>query len=262
MTDLYDYDDDEPLPSRRRFWTLAVAIVLVLSIAVVYGANAFFSVAPDVFRSSGDPSDYAFLQTDPADGQPIRYNPCEPIRYVINRTAAPEGAVDDLVASIALFEEAMDVDFVFDGSTDEVPRPDRPIYQPDRYGAGNWAPILFAWVPPDRLLQPDDQAVGSAGSTYVENARGRFVYVTGVVTFNSEAKLLPGFELGGSWGDVALHELGHVVGLAHVEDDTQVMYPDVTGGEARLGSGDLAGLARLGRASGCVAVPSPGRDGM
>lgn len=260
MTDLYDdYDDDEPLPpSRRRFWTVVVAGVLVVSVAVVYGANALFSVAPSVFRSSGDPSDYAFLQMDDASGQPIRYNPCEPIRYVINRTAAPDGAVDDLETSIALFEDAMGVDFVFEGSTDEVPTPDRAIYQPDRYGADGWAPILFAWVPPERLLQPDDQALGSAGSAHVQNRNGRLVYVTGIVTFNSEAKLLPGFELGDSWGDVALHELGHVVGLAHVEDDTQVMYPDVTGGEARLGAGDLAGLERLGRPAGCVDVPAPG----
>jgi hypothetical protein len=253
----FEEDEEEPLPSRRRFWTIVIAIILVVSMGVVYGADALFSVAPSVLRSSGDPDDYAFLQVGP-DGEPIRYDPCSPIRYVVNRSSAPEGAVADLERSIELVEDAMDVDFVFDGFTDEAATPDRSLYQPDRYARDRWAPILFAWVPPQRLLQPDDQAVGAAGSAYVRNDRGRLVYVTGTVTFNSEARLLPGFELGDSWGDVALHELGHIVGLAHVDDSTQVMYPDVTGGEARLGAGDLAGLERLGRAGGCIDVPAPG----
>ncbi len=48
---------------------------------------------------------------------------------------------------------------------------------------------------------------------------------------------------------ILVHELGHVLGLAHVDDDTQLMY----GGNlvrTDLGDGDLEGLARLG-AVGC-----------
>ena len=255
MIDPEDFDDE--LPPRRRPWLLIVAAVLVIAVALAFGANALFSIAPSVFRSAGDPDEYAFLQADPQSGAPIRYDPCSPLRYVINRESAPEGAIDDFEEAVTLFEDAMDVDFEFEGYTDEVPTLDRPIYQPGRYGEGKWAPILIAWVPPAQLLQPNDQAVGAAGSTYVQNARGEYVYVTGTVTFNSEAKLLSGFELGDSWGDVALHELGHVVGLAHVEDDNQVMYRDVTAGDARLGAGDLAGLARLGRDAGCVRIPRP-----
>ena len=43
-----------------------------------------------------------------------------------------------------------------------------------------------------------------------------------------------------------MHELGHVVGLAHVDDSREVMYADNVG-VTQFGSGDLAGLAALGR---------------
>lgn len=255
VIDPEDFDDE--LPPRRRPWLWIVAAVLVISVAIAFGANALVSIAPSVFRSAGDPDAYAFLHVDPETSHPTRYDPCSPIRYVINRDSAPEGAIADVEDAITDFEDGMDADFVFAGFTDEVPTGDRAIYQPDRYGKGEWAPILFAWVPPEDMLQPDDEAVGAAGSSYIDNGRGESVYVTGTVTFNSQAKLLPGFELGDSWGDVALHELGHIVGLAHVEDDNQVMFPDVTSGDARLGAGDLAGLRRLGRDGGCVFVPRP-----
>ncbi len=235
-----------------------VAAILVVAVAIAFGADALFRVAPSVFRSSGDPAAYAFLQTQRGSDEPVRYDPCAPIRYVINPEGAPSDALDDLDAAIDIFEDAMGVGFEFEGYTDEVPSRDRAVYQPERYGEGRWAPVLITWVPADELLQPDDQAVGAAGSNYVVNELGRLVYVSGMITFNSDARLLPGFELGDSWGDVVLHELGHLVGLAHVEEDNQVMYPDVTVGEARLGAGDLRGLERLGRAGGCVSVPRPG----
>jgi len=47
-----------------------------------------------------------------------------------------------------------------------------------------------------------------------------------------------------------LHELGHLVGLAHVSDPTQLMYPQ-SSGVLDLAAGDLTGLAQLG-AGECV----------
>ena len=251
-----DFDStEEELPPRRKLWPAIVAAFLVIAVAGTFGFNALVDVAPDVLRPAGDPGSYAYLQVDPDSGLPARYNPCTPIRYVIDRRLAPEGTISDLRRGLEIITDESGIEFEFAGYEAEENLANRPPYQPERYGRGQWAPVLITWVPQDRLLTPSDQAVGSAGSTYVRNQNGELVYVTGIVTFSSDARLLSGFDLGDSWGDVVLHELGHLLGLAHVNDTTQVMHPNVTGGEARLGAGDIAGLERLGR--GCVEVPRP-----
>ena len=87
---------------------------------------------------------------------------------------------------------------------------------------------------------------------------GHEVYVTGLIVIDSSqnAKLAPGFGAT-SLGAVLMHELGHVVGLDHVTDTAQIMYPTVTDKPAVYAAGDLAGLQQLGRANGCLAVPAP-----
>ena len=49
---------------------------------------------------------------------------------------------------------------------------------------------------------------------------------------------------------LVLHELGHLVGLDHVEDQRELMYPTMTGLRS-FGPGDRSGLAALG-AGRCI----------
>jgi len=55
-----------------------------------------------------------------------------------------------------------------------------------------------------------------------------------------------------SWSAVTLHELGHAMGLAHAGSSRQLMYPVLQPSLTALQSGDLTGLARVGRGEGCI----------
>ena len=94
----------------------------------------------------------------------MRFNPCEPIHYVVNAALAPPGAVDDLQEAIRRLEAATGLTFVNDGPTDERAEVSRPRAQPERYGP-RWAPGPDRLGPrravPDGRHQPRRRAAGT-----------------------------------------------------------------------------------------------------
>jgi len=191
---------------------------------------------------------HAFMQLQPGSTEPVAYDPCQPIHYVVNWATAPtDEAADLLDAGLAEITRATGLQFVFDGSTPELPSYDRALVQ-DRYG-DRWAPVLISWSDSAELPELSDDVGGAAGSVSIATNDGRSVYVTGVVTLDGP-DLIDVARRSGDDGVIAatiLHELGHLVGLAHVEDETQIMNPYSVPGVVAFGTGDLAGLAELGR---------------
>jgi hypothetical protein len=186
---------------------------------------------------------------DRADGTPIRFNPCRPVPVVANLDGAHPGAEEDLVAALALISEAMGAEWVYEGTTDEQlasAYAPRSAYQPSRYG-NRWAPVLVTW--PETWVNPMEIAL--AGSKAIDEDE----LVTGEVRINREAELE-----GSDLLEVLMHELGHVAGLGHVDGHDQIMRRTLQDGSTGpvFQDGDRAGLAVLGRASGCFRSALPG----
>ena len=202
-----------------------------------------------------DSTRFTFIARQGDKQSPVAYDPCRPIHYVTNqRTMPPRG--DKMVAdAIAAISAASGLVFKNDGATDEEPTENRAAFQRSRYG-DRWAPVLISWSDPIRSPDLNKDVIGQGGSMYLDTSETPFdrrskVYITGMLVLDgpSFANLQPKGDVTAE--DVGratiLHELGHLVGLGHVEDPTQVMYPSSSYEVTSLATGDLNGLAKLGR---------------
>lgn len=178
-------------------------------------------------------------------GSSVRWDPCQPIRYVVGGTEPFLGADALLKDAFAKASQATGLKFVDAGVTSEDPTPERSPYQPILYG-DRWAPVLVAWTDSAHVPAFAGDAIGLGGPR-MAMVDGSPRMVSGIVYFDSN-----GFRRMVSWPDVAsvsenimLHEIGHLIGLGHVPDGSQVMYPQAHDG-ASYGAGDLAGLSYLG----------------
>ena len=216
-----------------------------------------FPNTPAAPAPSTSGSAYAWMVTN-SDASPVRYDPCEPIHYVVNLTEAPARGLSDVQGAFARVSDATGLSFVYDGTTTEIPMPNRPVYQPATYG-DRWAPVLVAWARPDETAYLTAGAVADGGSSYVPTGQpGQYEYVTGQVALDANQAFPGGFEDSIAWGPLLLHELGHVMGAAHVDDHTQIMYPTLhPGGPTGYRDGDGAGMRILGSVSGCLSQLRP-----
>ena len=195
---------------------------------------------------------YQFIALQNDGVTPVAYDPCRPVHYVVRPDNAPAGGEEAVHAAFDRMAEVTGLRFVHDGTSDEASTLDRPIFQPDRYG-DRWAPVLVAWETEEQNPALAGDTVGQAGSVAVALGEGTQVFVTGTVSL--DAVRMPEI-LSFNDGDetaraIVLHELGHLVGLGHVDDPEQLMYPEARREVTELASGDLAGLAALGSGA-CV----------
>ena len=124
----------------------------------------------------------------------------------------------------------------------------------------NVASIDFQMVP---FGDPADVVVGAASlggaagiAEYTFDGNpGLSEIFSGTVTFNSDLTWTPYGQPGGvDFYAVALHEIGHIIGLGHVNDTSEIMNPVIYADD--LGSGDIAGAQYLyGRDPGNAPAP-------
>ena len=225
--------------------------------------NRLLSEAP-----RGNGTEYSFLHFDES-GNPITWDPCMQISYVINSENMPSNGKELIQSAADSVSTHSGLKFVYIGDSNEAPTYPRQPYQPSIYPSQkkSWAPVLVSWLTDDEFkmaLEKQDltnEAIGFAAPdiAYTDDyfnrkeLLGPTYFVSGTVTLNS------------NWFDskqalsnpdearaVIMHEFGHLVGLDHVTSESQLMSSE-NNGQIDFGDGDLTGLAKLG--SGSCAKP-------
>lgn len=224
--------------------TLLVAMTALQPGSQFLTTMRLLGIAPDRYGSPPEytpgAGDYAFLQTQRGGDQPVGYDPCVPIEYVVNTAGAP-GSWESLVTTaVAHTEWATGLDFVFQGSTDE-----RPF---DARQAGSLMPrnqpVVIGWGDSDEFPDLAGDVAGLGGSASVVDDFGRQYFDTGSIVLDTDVFSAAGVS-SAQLQAILDHEFGHLVGLDHVDSTAELMHARST---ERLGygDGDLEGLARLG----------------
>lgn len=286
--DLRRKPDDVSTGSRRRrrrlprwWWAVALLVALVVAVEVRdrrAGSPASSpSQAEDVFRMGGRvtsfppppvdlspeplgtprtaPSEggpFAFLNVQPSSDEPVAFDPCRPVTLVVDDRSAPNGSDGLLQEALDEVSTATGLRFVVEGETTEPASSSRRPVQVDRYG-DRWAPVLVTWAYPDDFASLEGDVAGVGGGQAISRGDSPSVYVTGMVVLDApgSAEMLDREDGRDQVRAILMHELGHLVGLDHVDDPSQLMSPVNSGDVVTFQSGDLAGLALLG-AGNCV----------
>lgn len=182
-----------------------------------------------------------------------RWNPCQTVQWRFNPAGAPAGGFKVVVSALNRIGHVSGLRFQYMGGTNAVPT---SAYLNQAYGA--YKPLLIGWTNAahsDLLRNVSARTVGVTrvkwvGWTGLPGGLTTSQLATGAVAFNVTTKA-PNYGANSRY-TYALHELGHAVGLNHVVSGSNLMNAIIPPRMTDLGSGDWAGLQRVGASGGCL----------
>jgi hypothetical protein len=239
-------------PSFRALASLSAALGLV--VAVLTGAPPSATGAAASYQLS-----YASLPN--GTKAVVRWNGCQTdITYKVNLAAVPSSLRSTILSetqtTVSQLASYTGFRFSYKGTTSEVPRVGSMPRQS--------AELVIAFTTPSQTnYNLSGSAVGEGGLYYAwagvtSNGTTRYTVAAqrGFVVIDTPQMLRQlhgGFGTGMRRSNLLLHELGHVVGLQHVGDARQAMYPSLLTTAPRLGNwGDRTGFGLVGRRAGCI----------
>lgn len=169
-----------------------------------------------------------------SDGSAIGFDPCRAIHWELNPRSMPDGADEAIHAAIDDVSARTGLRFVYDGET---------LKRIDTGTEVGRRPVLIQWS--DAGQTPElKRLVAGFAAPQVRSGRDEADdrLTSGLVVLDAE-------DLREASPDqvrlVTQHELGHLVGLGHVDDPRELMYEGLAG-QRGWGPGDLEGLAMAG----------------
>jgi hypothetical protein len=207
----------------------------------------------------GPDGPYAFLAATYVDGQrePVRWNPCQPLEYQLNVEHGPPGTDHAIAGALALATKASGITFQSDGTTTAGIAPMRhgqyftnalrSLYRPVLITVVSHARVLRFHVPP-RVLAFTHPEQGTR--THDDEWVSGYIVVDGGIRYANTGRWSMELEIA--------HEVGHLLGLAHVSDPNELMFStQVANGVIPApidgyGAGDLAGFQLLGAHQSCL----------
>lgn len=183
---------------------------------------------------------YTFSLLDPS-GEPVRYEVCKTLTWSVDGSEAEKALTRSAMAELTAASGLSFKEVPWDGFRPLIDRLPSELDHPMN--------LVVRWTD---VSEAPDLAGDVAGVTetrsWMNGSRTRHWISFAAVAIERDSRTAPQRSGGNTVWPILLHELGHAVGLSHVEDQSQLMFPSTWPGTAdQYQSGDRAGLAKVGR---------------